>query len=291
MCWLWIGAPTTTKLRFFLKKVSRFAVPDALGDASVPAASELERIAIVAAEAAAVIVRNGYGSAQAVGTKSSATDVVTQTDIDSERRIVEMLELATPHCGIIGEESGARRETSRLQWIIDPLDGTVNFLYGIPVFSVSIAAAVDGAFVAGAVVDVMREETFAARLGGGARMNGVSIHVSSCDDMSRALILTGFSYTARLRALQGYLVRGLLPFVRDIRCFGSAAIEMCWVANGRSEAYFERDTKIWDWAAGSLIAEEAGAVLELPCPENDGLVLAAPPALIEQVRALTCLPD
>jgi myo-inositol-1(or 4)-monophosphatase len=226
------------------------------------------------------------GSAVSVGLKSSPTDVVTQTDIDAERLIRQILLGATPRAGIIGEEGGERVTTSRLQWIIDPLDGTVNFTYGIPLLAVSVAAALDGAIVAGAVIDVIPGEVFSATLDGGARRNGAAVGVSNCSTLEAAMVMTGFSYRSELRSIQGDVVRDLLPLVRDIRCFGSAALEMCWVGCGRIDAYYERDTKLWDYAAGALIAREGGAHVELPCPENDGLTAAAPPALFPLLRAL-----
>ena len=248
---------------------------------------ELERIATEVGRQAADVVAAAYGRALAVGTKSSASDVVTQTDLDAESLIRDLLLEATPFAGIIGEEGGTSGATERLQWIIDPLDGTVNFLYGVPIFAVSIAAALDGVLVAGAVVDALRGDVFSAHLGGGARLDGASISTSPCSSLQNALIATGFSYTSRLRALQGDIVSRLLPNARDIRCFGSAALQLCWVGSGRVDGYFERDIKIWDWAAGALIAEEAGASVELPCPENDGLVLAATPATFEELLDAT----
>jgi myo-inositol-1(or 4)-monophosphatase len=253
----------------------------------IPEPLDLEAIAIPVALAAAGLVRARYGSAKSIGTKSSATDVVTQTDLDTETLIRSMLEEATPGCGFVGEEGGTSHAGRRLQWVIDPLDGTVNFLYAVPIFAISIAAAVDGEFVAGVVVDVMRNEVFSAHLGGGSRRDGQSIITSQCAELANALVATGFSYTSRLRALQGELMQKMLPLTRDIRCFGSAALQACWVGCGRIDAYFERDIKIWDWAAGTLIAQEAGAVIDFPCPENDGLVLVAPSALMDAMRSLT----
>jgi myo-inositol-1(or 4)-monophosphatase len=255
----------------------------------LPDPTELELIAVDTGLRAAELIRSSLGAAVAVGLKSSPTDVVTQTDIDSETLIRDLLLRATPDAGIVGEEGGSTASasmTSPLQWIIDPLDGTVNFTYGIPLFAVSIAAAIDGVFVAGAVIDVLPGEVFSAARGSGARCNGEPISVSDCSSIDDALVMTGFSYRAELRRLQGDIVRDLLPIVRDIRCFGSAALEMCWVACGRVDAYYERDTKLWDYAAGALIATEAGAELELPCPENDGLTAAATPAVFAALRSL-----
>ncbi len=252
----------------------------------VPSPVELERIATETARAASAIIRAGYGNATSLRSKSSPTDIVTQTDIDSENLVRQLLGAATPQAGLLGEEGGGTHPGQPLQWIIDPLDGTINFLYGVPIFAVSIAAAFQGDVVAGAVIDVPREEVFSAHLGGGARLNGESIHVAPCDGLAGALIATGFSYRPELREQQGRITHGLLPNVRDVRAFGSAALECCWVACGRLNGYFERDIKLWDYAAGALIATEAGAQAELPCPENADLVVTATPNIFSALRAL-----
>jgi myo-inositol-1(or 4)-monophosphatase len=249
-----------------------------------PGSAELERVASTAARAAAEIVTAAYGQARPVGRKSSPTDVVTQTDLRAEARVRALLLAATPGAGILGEEAGTMEPGARLQWVIDPLDGTINFLYGIPLFAVSIAAAIDGEVVAGTVVDVLRGELFSAHRGGGARCDSRPILVSSCSSLSQALVTTGFSYRAELRDIQGEVAHRLLSHARDLRCFGSAALELCWVACARVDGYFQRDTEIWDRAAGALIAEEAGARTEMPCPENDDLVMAAGPAVFEDLR-------
>jgi myo-inositol-1(or 4)-monophosphatase len=251
-----------------------------------PAPAELERVACEAARAAAGIVTGAYGQPRQVGSKSSPTDVVTQTDLRAEERVRRVLLAATPEAGILGEEGGTTAPGARLQWVIDPLDGTINFLYGVPLFAVSVAAAIDGEVVAGAVVDVLRDELFSAHRGGGARRDGGTISVSSCSSLPQALVTTGFSYRAELRDIQGEIAHRLLSRARDLRCFGSTALELCWVACGRVDAYFQRDTEIWDRAAGALIAEEAGARTEMPCPENDDLAIVAPPALFEDLRAI-----
>ena len=250
------------------------------------APADLERAALDAAAAAAGLIRSRLDRNAVIALKSSPTDVVTQTDLDSEALIRRQLSDVTPGAGFIGEEGGSTYTSSDLQWIIDPLDGTVNFAFGIPVFAVSIGAAIAGELVAGVVIDVVTGETFSAALGCGARCNGRSITVSSCDAIERAMVLTGFSYTAELRRAQALLLNELLPSVRDIRCIGSAALELCWVAAGRVDGYYERDTKLWDYAAGALIAAEAGAEIELPCPENEGLVVAAGPGVFAPLRAL-----
>jgi myo-inositol-1(or 4)-monophosphatase len=252
---------------------------------AAPGPAELERIAAETARAAAGLVTDGYGSADAVRHKSSPTDVVTQTDLRAEELIRRLLREATPAAGVLGEEEGETSPAARLQWVIDPLDGTVNFLYGVPLFAVSIAAALDGEVVAGAVVDVLRDELFSAHLGGGARLNGEPISVSSCAALENALVATGFSYRAELRALQGEVAQRLLSRARDLRCFGSAALELCWVGCARLDGYFQRETEIWDRAAGALIAQEAGARIELPCPENNDLVVAAADGVFDDLWA------
>jgi myo-inositol-1(or 4)-monophosphatase len=252
-------------------------------------AAELERIALRAAQAGAVVIRAGADTPEKIGTKTSATDVVTQTDVDSEKAIINVLLAATPDAGVIGEEGGSTNSHARLQWVIDPLDGTVNFMYRIPLFAVSIAAALDGVFVAAAVLDVPSGEVFVAHVNGGARRilpNGTihPIRSSDCVELSSALVTTGFSYDHQLRTVQASIVAGLIGEVRDVRCFGSAALQLCWVAAGRTDAYFERDIKLWDWAAGSLIARESGVSVELPCPENEDLVFAATPGIGATLR-------
>jgi myo-inositol-1(or 4)-monophosphatase len=162
----------------------------------------------------------------------------------------------------------------------------VNFSYGIPLTAVSLAALVDGEVAAGAVVEVRSGETFSAHRGGGARRNHVAITCNHPARLDLCLVVTGYSYSAAQRTTHGRLVAELLGRVRDVRAFGSAALQWCWVAAGRVDVYLERDTKPWDYAAGSLIAAEAGAMVELPCPENDGLVLAAHPDRFRDLRPL-----
>jgi myo-inositol-1(or 4)-monophosphatase len=254
-----------------------------------PAPGELERIAATTARAAAAVVAHAEARPSAVGLKSSPTDVVTETDLRAEDLVRRLLGEETPEAGIIGEEGGVTAPDARVQWVIDPLDGTINFLYGVPIYAVSIAAAVDGEVVAGAVVDVLRDELFSAHAGGGARRNGSPIAVSSCASLPDALVTTGFSYRAELRDRQGEVVHRLLSRSRDVRCFGSAALELCWVACARADGYFQRDTEIWDRAAGALIAAEAGASTEMPCPENDDLAIAACPGIFEELRSVVQL--
>ena len=177
--------------------------------------------------------------------------------------------------------------TGAVQWVVDPIDGTVNFVYGLPAYSVSLAAQVDGVSVAGAVADVCSGEIYSAALGAGAEVvrDGVrrALRCSSVSELPMALLGTGFGYDARRRAAQAALLAGLLPQVRDIRRFGSAALDLCQVAAGRLDAHYEHGLNRWDWAAGALIAAEAGAVVELPT-EAGGLLIAAAPGVAEALR-------
>jgi myo-inositol-1(or 4)-monophosphatase len=251
-----------------------------------PAPRELERIAAAVARAAAAVVTDAHRRPVAVGSKVSPTDVVTETDLRAEDLIKRLLREATPEAGALGEEGGETLPGARLQWVIDPLDGTVNFLHGVPIFAVSIAAAVDGEVVAGAVLDVLRNELFSAHLDGGACRDGEPIAAAECTSLAQALVATGFSHRADERLRQAEVVQRLLSRAADLRCFGSAALELCWVACGRVDAYYQRHTEVWDRAAGALIASEAGADLELPCPENDDLVIVASTGIFDELRAL-----
>src|SRR4051794_10468970 len=158
--------------------------------------------------------------------------MVTQTDLRAEELVRRLLRERTPAAGLLAEEGGRTEPAARVQWVIDPLDGTINFLYGVPLFAVSIAAAVDGEVVAGVVIDVLRDELFSASAGRGARRDGEVIAVSDCQVLPEALVATGFSYHAERRLLQGEVAHRLLAQARDLRCFGSAALELCWVACG-----------------------------------------------------------
>ncbi len=248
--------------------------------------ARLEAIAIEVAVEASHVIAAAIGHAVDLGRKSSPSDVVTQTDIDTERLIRQLLAQRSPGSGVIGEEGDDTppNDGDDLTWIVDPLDGTVNFTYGIPTVAVSIAASTGGRVVAGAVVDVVSGEVFSASLGNGARRADLVLVGSACRRLEDAIVATGFSYAAELRQIQGAVVAALLPAIRDLRCFGSAALQLCWAALGRIDAYFERDTKLWDYSAGALIAAEAGLRLELPCPENGGLSVAAPPAIFDDLR-------
>lgn len=247
---------------------------------------ELEAIAVDVAGLAADFLRGVAGTGEALRTKSSPTDVVTALDVQSEELIRGELLRRCTGSSIVGEELDDEVGHSGVGWIVDPIDGTVNFLYDLPVFAVSIAATRDGTVVAGAVADVLRGEVFSAARGSGARLDGAPIAAAASDGLAQALVATGFSYHAERRRQQAAALARVLPAARDVRAFGSAALHLCWVANGRCDAFFEHDLRIYDWAAGALIAEEAGAQVELPNELNDDLVFAANPPLFAPLRAL-----
>jgi myo-inositol-1(or 4)-monophosphatase len=258
--------------------------PNSLAESGDPGA--LEEVAVDVAIAAAVLVRRRLGRSPMVETKTSPTDVVTATDIEVENFIRAELLAATPGAAIRGEERAPVLGTTSIAWVIDPIDGTVNFLYDLPVMSVSIAATIDDEVVAGAVADVVRDEVFSGSTGNAVRRNGARVGASDATDLSDALVGTGFSYAADVRGREGAVVARVLPAARDIRCFGSAALHLCWVACGRLEAFYQRGLMEWDVAAGAFLAAEAGARVELGSDTNDGLVLAAAPGVFDPLRAL-----
>jgi myo-inositol-1(or 4)-monophosphatase len=218
-----------------------------------------------------------------VTTKSSPTDVVTVMDKAAERVILEGLAAARPDDAITSEESAATTGDTGVRWLIDPLDGTVNYLYGIPVYAVSIAAEVNGTMAAGVVLDVESRVEYSAVAGGGAWRDGVPIHCSTQTDPAQSLVATGFNYTVERRTVQAREIASILPAVRDIRRMGSAALDLCAVASGRVDAFFEAGMHEWDWAAGALIAREAGARVDGLSGNGPGnhTTLAANPELFE----------
>ncbi len=256
------------------------------GGSHRPHPATLEEIAAGVASAATELVRSRLGRSQSVYTKATPTDVVTTTDMEVESLIRSELLEATPGATIRGEEQADVAGTTSLAWIVDPIDGTVNFLYDLPVMSVSIAAAIDGHVVAGAVADVVRGEVFSGSKGNGVTRDGAPCSPSRVVRLSEALVATGFSYSADQRRGEGAIVARLLPEARDIRCFGSAALHLCWVACGRLEAFYQHGLKEWDVAAGALLAAEAGTHVELGSESNGGLVLAATPGVFAPLRAL-----
>ena len=239
---------------------------------------ELRQLALrVAAGAADVLSHYSASGLKEVGTKSSPTDMVSEADRASEAYIVSELRRERPDDSLHGEEGASFRGTSGVSWMADPLDGTTNFLYGIPAYAVSLAALYQGEPAAGAVVNPVTGEKWWASRGKGARLNGTLCHVATGrSELSTALVATGFGYQPQLRAKQAQLLPRLLPMVRDIRRFGSAALDLCWVACGRYDAYYESGLNDWDWAAGRLICQEAGGSVTM-LPGN--MLLATTPSL------------
>jgi myo-inositol-1(or 4)-monophosphatase len=209
-------------------------------------------------------------------------------DREAERVVRELLDAERPGDGLLAEEGSDVSSASGRRWLVDPLDGTVNFLYGFPAWAVSVALEDGRGMSVGVVLDPVRDECFAAQRGGGARLNGVPLAVSSEVDLSRAMVATGFSYEPERRARQADLLLEVLPRVRDIRRAGAAALDLCYLAAGRVDAYYERGLNPWDWAAGRLIVEEAGGVVADLDGDPHGLAAAATielqEALLELVR-------
>jgi myo-inositol-1(or 4)-monophosphatase len=243
---------------------------------------ELLTLAIEAARAAGSLLLERFQQpATGAERKSSSTDMVSDADRDAESLIRGMIGKARPLDAILGEEGSSVAGRSGLRWVVDPLDGTTNYLYGLPIWSVSVACEDAGGGLVGVVLDPCVDELFAAQRGRGATLNGRPIHVSAADDLSRALIGTGFSYEPAIRGRQARALVELLPGVRDIRRGGSAAIDLAWVACGRLDGYYELGTHLWDRAAGMLLVSEAGGRatgLDDPDGEAEG-ALAAGPAL------------
>ena len=250
-------------------------------------------LAVAVARAGAERIRARAGAADLrVDTKSTETDPVTEVDREVEAMVVASLLAARPDDGVVGEEGADRAGTSGVRWLVDPIDGTVNFLYGIPGCNVSVAAEVGGQVVAAAVVDPLHGDVFAAARGHGATRNGQVLRATAASDPARSLVGTGFGYDPERRRRQAEVLVRVLPQVRDVRRLGAAAVDLCWVACGRLDGYYETGLQAWDWAAGGLVAEEAGArvgtVGDVPLP--DGLpgacIVAAAPDLFDPLRAL-----
>jgi myo-inositol-1(or 4)-monophosphatase len=254
----------------------------------VPGATELVELACELSRAAGTLIVEGRRrGVHDVDTKSSATDMVTEFDRQSERLIVDGILARRPDDGIVGEEGAHVTGTSGLKWFIDPIDGTTNYLYGIPVYAVSIAACDGDGPVAGAVHVPMLGETFHATRGGGAYVDGRAIRCSPRVDLSTALVATGFNYDPVRRVEQGAVLQHIIGVVRDVRRIGSAATDLCFVACGRVDAYYERGLSAWDLAAGELVAAEAGAlVTSFDGGPAVGEALAANPTLHTGMRDL-----
>ena len=250
-------------------------------DATLALATDLAR----EAGALALSMRVGIGVLE---TKSSPTDVVTEADKAVEDLLVAALTKARPDDGLLGEEGAGSPGTSGFRWVIDPIDGTVNYLYGIPQWAVSIGfESADGALV-GVVFDAAKDELWQAVRGDGATLNGASLRCSDVSSLEQALVGTGFGYGRERRARQSLLLPTLLPAVRDIRRLGAGSLDLCSVAAGRLDAYFEQGLSPWDLSAGGLIAAESGAVVTglHGKPAGEPLVVASAPGVAPALLAM-----
>jgi myo-inositol-1(or 4)-monophosphatase len=226
------------------------------------------------------------GAPAEVRAKSTPTDPVTVVDTETERLLRDRLAELRPGEAILGEEEGGSTGGDGLTWVLDPIDGTVNFVYGIDNYAVSVAVQRDGVSLAGAVANVPAGLLYSAALGHGAHVRGdgvaTPLHSSAAVELSMSLVGTGFSYSREQRARQAEVLRGLLPVVRDVRRIGSCALDLCMVAAGALDAYYEDGVHVWDWAAGALIAAEAGATVRLPPADRAaGRIVAAAPGIAE----------
>jgi myo-inositol-1(or 4)-monophosphatase len=250
---------------------------------------ELLAVAREAAEAGAAELRQRFGEqARGVRSKSTPTDLVSDADLAAERAIRAVLADRRPGDAILAEEGG-ESAGGDVRWVVDPLDGTINYLYGIPAFAVSIACEDRSGTVAAVVLDPTRDECFEATWSGHPMLNGEAMGATSrAETLDVAMVATGFGYDATVRARQADALVRLLPRVRDIRRVGAAALDLCWCACGRFDAYYERGLKRWDVAAGGLIAARAGLeVRELPAIDAAPAgTVVAPPALIDELMAL-----
>ena len=249
---------------------------------------ELLAVAREAAHVAADELRSRFGrSAAGVHSKSTPTDLASEADLEAEAVIRKLLGERRPGDAILGEETGATGE-GELRWVIDPLDGTINFLFGIPAFAVSIACEDSEGGVVGVVLDPMREECFEATRSGPVLLNGSEIAGSTRSELATAMVATGFGYDSDVRARQADVVSRVLPRARDIRRFGAAALDLAWCASGRWDAYYERGVKPWDIAAGVLLCRRAGLeVRELPVTAEDaGGLVVAPGGIVEELFRL-----
>ncbi|MEV0631188.1 inositol monophosphatase family protein [Nonomuraea wenchangensis] len=242
----------------------------------------------IAREAGDMLLAKRPTMSAEIETKSSPTDVVTALDTASELLIRERIEAARPGDRILGEEGGEAPGESDVRWIVDPIDGTVNFLYGLPDWAVSIAVEVGGRVVAGVVNVPTRGEVFTAALGEGAWLGGARLRCNTGVPLPQALVATGFGYSQAGRAVQGEVVAEVLPRVRDIRRGGSCAIDLCSVAAGRVDAYYERGINPWDYGAAGLVATESGARLGglNGRPVSPDFAICAAPGLFEELHDL-----
>jgi myo-inositol-1(or 4)-monophosphatase len=255
--------------------------------------AELLAVAVDATRIAAAELMARFGRRDGVQAKSTPTDLVSDADFAAERAVRSLLAERRPGDLVLGEEGGASggapEHHGQLRWIVDPLDGTINYLYGIPAFAVSVACEDASGTRVGAVLDPLRGECFAATRSGPATLDGSPIEgLERASSLDMAMVATGFGYDAVTRARQAAVASAVLPRARDIRRVGAAALDLAWCARGRLDAYYERGLNVWDVAAGCLICERAGLVVrELPAKGEDPWgVLVAPEAFVDELFEL-----
>ncbi|HEX5595660.1 MAG TPA: inositol monophosphatase family protein [Micromonosporaceae bacterium] len=258
-----------------------------------PGPAELLSVAVrVAREGAETARRMRQEGVSGVTTKSTDTDVVTAADRAVERQVVAALRGLRPRDSVLGEEFGAEGVVpigaGQVRWILDPIDGTVNYFYGLPHYALSLAAEVDGEVVAAVVHNAATGEEWTAARGGGAYRDGRRLRGSAETELAHAMVATGFGYDPAQRSHQAGVLARLIPHVRDIRRFGSAALDLCLVAEGMIDVYYEKGLNLWDHAAGGLIAREAGLHVSglAGAPPGPDLIIAAPPALFGPLHDL-----
>lgn len=256
----------------------------------VLAESALARIAWQAAEAAGRFLLDERPAELRIRTKTSPTDPVTEMDQGAEQIVVDAIQMERPDDGLLGEEGSDVVGSTGVRWIIDPLDGTVNYIYGIPMWAVSIGVEIEGVIDCGVVMVPGQREGFIGLHGRGAWhvRDGTAQRIAPRRDLdlAMALVATGFGYAPEQRTMQTTLLKAIAPAIRDIRRFGSCAVDLCWLALGRFDAYYEQGVHAWDFAAGAVIAREAGCLvtgLESEEPTHD-MLIAAPTGLHDQLR-------
>jgi myo-inositol-1(or 4)-monophosphatase len=247
-------------------------------------------VAEEAAVAAGELLRERFeaGVERALRTKSTPTDLVSEADFAAEAAIREVLTARRPDDAVLGEEGGRQGADDALLWVVDPLDGTLNFLHGLPAWCVSVAVRDADGPVAGVILDPLRGELFAASRDGEARLGEAVLGGSACTELAQAIVGTGFAYEAQVRAGQGEVVARLLPRIANLRRTGACALDLAWTAAGRLDAFYERAVQEWDVAAGELICARAGLAIER-MPAADGMpagILAAPAAFADDLRAV-----
>src|SRR2546427_2896772 len=262
--------------------------PIARDTVALTAGDALEIGVGAARAAAAVLVERFGGPAAGLRAKSSATDMVSEADERAERAVVSHIRERRPDDALVAEEGSEVTGRSGVQWYIDPLDGTTNYLYGVPHWAVTICCADGHGALAGVVYDPLRDELFSATRGGGARLRDRPLRVTDKTNLATALVATGFAYVAENRRLQARILAGVLSEVRDVRRLGSASLDLAYVASGRFDAYFESVDQPWDWMAGALLVGEAGGRVSELRPSQPGLpnIVATAPAIHDPLTRL-----